>query len=90
VGTSHTNDQGEVAEEYVEAGTVDKDITDEDVEMALLMRMNPREHLYREAAVAMGYDAGFFKEHDRGVVYTNKARKMLPEEGDKFKCGRHN
>ena len=68
MGTSHTNDQGEVAEEYAEVGTADKDITDEDMEMVLLMRTNPRECLYREAAVAMGYEI--------------KARKMLPKEGD--------
>jgi len=67
VGMSYTNNQGEVAEEYSEVGTADKYITDEDMEMVLLMRTNPRECLYREAAVAMGYEI--------------KARKM-PKEGD--------
>jgi hypothetical protein len=39
--------------------------------------------LYGEAAVAMGYDAGYFREHEGEVAYTKKARMMQPEEVDK-------
>jgi len=43
VRMSSMNDQGEVAEEYAEVGIADEEITNEDVEMVLLMRMNARE-----------------------------------------------
>jgi hypothetical protein len=57
-----------------------EEITDEDIERALLMRTHPRERLYGESAVALGYDLGFFDEGDFKVAAENMARKAQPEE----------
>ena len=57
-----------------------EEITDEDIERALLMRTHPRERLYGESAVALGYDFGFFNENDLGVVAEYTARKAQPDE----------
>ena len=74
--------------EHVESGgdlgegqsAILEEITDEDIERALLMRTHPRERLYGESAVALGYEFGFFDEDDFGVASENTARKAQAEE----------
>ena len=62
-----------------------EEITDEDLERALKMKTNPRERLYGESAVALGYDVGFFNEEDIGVISETKARKMQADEGEQIR-----
>ena len=62
-----------------------EDITNEDIERALMMRMNPRERLYGEHAVALGYDVGFFNEDDMKVVSENTVRKARADEQDQIR-----
>ena len=74
-------------EEKVREGniTLMDDIKDEDIERALLVRTHPRERLYGEAAVALGYDVGFFDEDDFNVAAENTARKVQPEEQNQIR-----
>ena len=61
------------------------DITDNDIERALMMRINPREWLYGGHAVALGYDVGFFNEDDMNVVSENTVRKARVEEQEQIR-----
>lgn len=45
------------------------------------MKTHARERLFGEAAVAIGYDFGFFEDADTRTDYSITARKMRPEEG---------
>jgi len=70
--------------------TMMEEITNDDIERALLMRTHARERLYGESAVALGYDIGFFNEDDIGVAYENTARKVQPEEGEQIRTWENN
>lgn len=74
--------EGEVRKEQA---TMMEEITNDDIERALLMRMHARERLYGESAVALGYDIGFFNEDDIGITYEKTARKVQPEEGEQIR-----
>ena len=73
----HVDSGGDLGEGHM---ALLQEITDEDIERALLMRTHPRERLYGESAVALGYDFGFFDEEDFSVACENTARKAQPEE----------
>ena len=60
------------------------EITDDDIERAQVMRTNARERLHGESAVWLGYDVGFFKDTEPGARYTNAARIMEPDKGEKI------
>ena len=63
------------------ADCVTEEITEEDIERAQTMKTHARERLYGEAAVALGYDFGFFEDIEARNGYPITARKMCPEEG---------
>lgn len=71
--------------EEVNRETVRVEIVDEDIERVLLMRTLPRERLYAQAAVGVGYDVGFFKDDEMGVICGGTARRLQADEGDKIK-----
>ena len=62
-----------------------QEITDDDIERALLMRIHPRERLYGESAVALGYEIGFFKDDDMDVTVEKKVRKAFAEEHEQIR-----
>ena len=62
-----------------------EEITEDDIERASLMRFHPRERLYGESAVALGYDVGFFNEDDRNVTVEKETRKVHGDEHEQIK-----
>jgi len=80
------DDNEEIDDVYAAIGNMFEEITEEDIERAQVMKVHPRERLYGEAAVALGYDVGFFEDTDISTVPTNYARKMELEEGGKIQA----
>ncbi len=79
-------DDTEEIEDIYEAATVElREITEEDIERAQIMKTQARDRLYGESAVALGYDLGFFKESDESTKPINTARKMQDDEGEKIR-----
>ena len=77
--------EDEINEIYAAIGSDFKEITDDDIERARIMKTQARDRLYGESAIALGYDVGFFEDADANSPYTTVARKMQPEEGPKIR-----
>ena len=80
------DDEGDIEDIYTAVTGELKEITEEDIERALIMRTQARDRLHGEIAVTLGYDFGIFEEHDESVQYTNTARKVQADEGEKIRA----